>query len=295
MKNSPSKKQLHQKQPFFKAGNKILDTSKTLLMGVLNLTPDSFYEASRCGAVDKSLFRVERMLTDGADIVDMGAESTRPGSVRISEEEEKNRLMPVLEKCAREFGDAVFSVDTTKAAVAKDALKNGASMINDISGLTFEDSIAHSVASAKAAIVLSHTSGRPDIMQKKTAYTRVVGDIIEKLEKSVSKAVEAGVRTESIAIDPGIGFGKTENQNLQILNRLDEFFQMELPVLIGTSRKSFIGKTLGGLPPEERLEGTAATVAIAIMKGASIVRVHDVKEMARVAKMSDAIKKEMAA
>ncbi len=280
---------------FFRIKGKNLEISTPLVMGVLNLTPDSFYAESRCGAAEESLFRVERMLLEGADIVDIGAESTRPGSQPVSESEETERLLPVLEKCVKNFGDAVFSVDTTKAAVAKRALESGASMINDISGLAFEPSIAQCVADADASLALSHTSARPAIMQNRTDYGCVVSDVARSLEKSVEKAVSAGVRRESIVVDPGIGFGKTGNQNLEILNRLDELCGISRPVLVGTSRKSFIGGVLGGLPAEERLEGTAATVAIAVMKGASIVRVHDVREMARVVKMSDAIRRGMAA
>ncbi len=269
--------------------------SKPLVMGVLNLTPDSFYAESRCASVDESLFRVENMLDEGADIVDMGAESTRPGSIPVSEKEETKRLIPVLEQCVKKFGDSIFSVDTTKAAVAQRALESGASIINDISGLAFEPSIAKCVAEADAAIVVSHTPERPGKMQSRTDYTCVVRDVIKSLKQSVEKAVNAGVRIESIVIDPGIGFGKTQNQNLEILNRLDEFFEIGRPVLVGTSRKSFIGGVLGGLPAEERIEGTAATVTVAVTKGAQIVRVHDVKEMARVATMSYAIKSGMAA
>ncbi len=289
MKNG-AKKNTQQMRPL-RIKDKTFDITKTLVMGALNLTPDSFYKKSRCcGTVDESLFRIEQMLSEGADIVDVGAESTRPGSVPVSEEEETNRLMPVLEKCAKEFPDIIFSVDTTKTSVAGRALENGAAMINDISGLTFEDSIANKVAEAGAAIVLSHTPARPCKMQKCADYECVVTEVKEALNKSIDKATEAGVSAESIIVDPGIGFGKTGEQNLEILNRLEEFSEVAAPVMVGTSRKSFIGVTLGGLPPEERLEGTAATVAIAVMKGASIVRVHDVKEMARVAKMSDAIK-----
>lgn len=283
------------KSHLFRVKGKTLKASKTLVMGVLNLTPDSFYANSRSESVDKSLFIVERMLLDGADIVDMGAESTRPGSLPVSEREETGRLIPVLEQCVKKFGEAVFSVDTTKAAVAKRALESGASIINDISGLEFEPSMAKHVADADASMVLSHTSARPEFMQRKTDYKCVVKDVAKSLEKSVKKAVSAGVRRESIVIDPGIGFGKTDSQNLELLNRIDELFGISRPVLVGTSRKSFIGGVLGGLPVGERLEGTAATVAIAVMKGASIVRVHDVKEMARVAKMSDAIKDGVAA
>lgn len=283
------------KAPVLKIKNKSFDRSRTLIMGVVNLTPDSFYTPSRHGKnIDETLWTVERMFNNGADIVDMGAESTQPGSLPVSGEEETTRLMPVLEACAKRFGDCVFSVDTTKTQVARRAMDAGAQMINDISGLTFEEEIADCVAAAGASIVVSHTSGRPDVMQKKTSYGCVVSDVANSLRRSIEKASAAGVDRDSIVVDPGIGFGKTSGQNLYILNRLDEFLDLCHPVLVGTSRKSFIGETLGGLPAEERLEGTAATVAIAIMKGASIVRVHDVREMARVAAVADAVKNGMA-
>ncbi|MGI9559067.1 MAG: dihydropteroate synthase [Thermodesulfobacteriota bacterium] len=278
-----------------KARDRVLNTSKTLVMGAINLTPDSFYEPSRAGAVDEAVSRVERMLAEGADIVDMGAESTRPGSEPVPVSEETARLMPVLEQCVKRFENAVISVDTTKAPVAALALDAGAAMINDISGLTFEESVAENVARAGAAIVLSHTPARPAAMQSMTNYENLMETVTGSLKQSAEKALAAGVSRDSIVVDPGIGFGKTESQNLEILNRLDELTELRHPVLVGTSRKSFIGGVLGGIPAGERLEGTAATVAIAIMKGAAIVRVHDVKEMARVARMSDAIKNRMPA
>lgn len=282
--------------PVLKVKGKVLQTSKTLVMGVVNLTPDSFFPQSRFdGNIGETVSRIGRMFDEGADIVDIGAESTRPGSLPVSEEEETARLMPVVEMCAEKFPDGILSVDTTKAAVARRALEGGARMINDISGLAFEPEIAGIVAEAGGAIVLSHTSGRPNVMQSRTGYGCVVRDVADCLKRSAQKAIEAGVGEESIVIDPGIGFGKTFRQNLEILNRLDEFAALPHPVLVGTSRKSFIGEALGGLPSEERLEGTAATVAVAVMKGASVVRVHDVREMARVARVADAIKNRVAA
>lgn len=282
--------------PVLKVKGKVFQTSKTLVMGVVNLTPDSFFPRSRFdGNIGETVSRIGRMFDEGADIVDIGAESTRPGSLPVSEEEETARLMPVVEMCAEKFPDGILSVDTTKAAVARRALEGGARMINDISGLAFEPEIAGVVAEAGGAIVLSHTSGRPNVMQSRTEYGCVVRDVADCLKLSAQKAAEAGVSEESIVIDPGIGFGKTFRQNLEILNRLDEFAALPHPVLVGTSRKSFIGEALGGLPSEERLEGTAATVAVAVMKGASVVRVHDVREMARVARVADAIKNRMAA
>ena len=281
--------------PALKVKDKVFRGSNTLIMGVVNLTPDSFFPKSRFGGnIEETLSRIGRMFDEGADIVDIGAESTRPGSLPVSEDVEIARLMPVVEACAEMFPEGILSVDTTKAAVARRALECGARMINDISGLSFEPEIAGVVADAAGAMVLSHTTGRPDVMQSRTGYGCVVSDVADCLKRSAQKAVAAGVNEESIVIDPGIGFGKTFRQNLEILSRLDEFSTLPYPVLVGTSRKSFIGEALGGLPAEERLEGTAATVAVAVMKGASVVRVHDVREMARVARVADAIKNRMA-
>lgn len=262
---------------------------RTHIMGVLNLTSDSFYDGGRYFEVELALKQAERMIEEGADIIDIGGESTRPGSEGVSEEEELRRVIPVVREIYKRF-DIVMSVDTTKPGVAREALEEGVSVINDISGLKFGDEIAELASKYGAALVLMHTTSRPRDMQKKTEYVSLIDDIIESLEISVSKALKRGVDENSILVDPGIGFGKTAEQNLIILKHLKRFGELGKPVLIGTSNKSFIGDTLGA-PVNDRTEGTAATVAIAILNGASVIRVHDIAYMKRVSRMADAVSK----
>ncbi len=257
-------------------------------MGILNVTPDSFYDGGLYKTVDDCLFRIDKMLSEGADIIDIGAESTRPGSRHVTEQEELDRIMPVLEKASERFS-CIFSVDTTKSAVAREALKLGVSIINDISGLNFDKRSAEEVARHKAGIVLMHTSGRPAFMQQRVSYASLIEDIISSLDSSIQKALSLGVEFESIVVDPGIGFGKTVEQNIEIIRNLSRFSELGRPVMTGTSRKSFIGKLLGDLPPQDRLEGTAASVVISIINGASIIRVHDVRHMKLIAMMTNAI------
>lgn len=256
-------------------------------MGILNVTPDSFYDGGRYDTLDKALYRSEEMVREGADIIDIGGESTRPGSQQVEEKEELRRVIPVVKEVSKRL-DVLISVDTTKASVAEAALAEGAHIINDISGLTFEPAIARVVARYEAGIVLGHTPARPATMQEMTHYNSLIRDIMDSLSRSIELACEAGVHPDRIIIDPCIGFGKTPEQNISILRHLREFLTLGKPLLIGTSRKSFIGKVLG-TACEGRIEGTAATVALSIAGGASIVRVHDVLFMARVARMADAI------
>lgn len=262
---------------------------RTRIMGILNVTPDSFYDGGRYSKLDDALRQTERMIDEGADIIDIGGESTRPGSCGVSEKEELDRVIPVIREVMKRF-DIVLSIDTTKAKVAEEALGHGASMVNDISGLKFDPRIAEVVATYRAGLVLMHTTSRPHDMQNKTEYNSMVHDIVQSLYGSVKLAEETGVLPASIVIDPGFGFGKTHEQNLMLLKHLKELLVLEKPVLVGTSRKSFIGRVLGGSElDDERLAGTAATVAIAIMNHASIVRVHDVLFMKRLARMTDAV------
>lgn len=261
-----------------KLGSKKLDLSeKPLVMGIVNMTPDSFYDGGEYNDPQKALGRIASLIKDGADIIDIGGESTRPGSSGVSAEEELRRVIPVIEAAAGEF-DTVISVDTTKAVVAEEALKCGASMVNDISGLSFEPQVAQKVSEKGAAIVLTHTSSRPVDMQEKTQYGSLIPDITDSLLNSVQTAVEAGIPRDSIIIDPGIGFGKTTGQNLEIIRRLEDFCQLGFPICIGTSRKSFIGEILGSPLAEQRLIGSVCSVIISMLKGISIVRVHDVLE-----------------
>jgi dihydropteroate synthase len=256
-------------------------------MGILNVTPDSFYDGGRYLNLNESLRQIEKMVTEGADIIDIGGESTRPGSVGVSEEEELRRTVPLIKQIRKRF-DIILSIDTTKSNVAKEALEEGASIVNDISGLKFDPDIALVAAKYKAGLVLMHTTSRPHNMQTKAEYNEIISDITQSLTESIELAEEKGVNPESILIDPGFGFGKTLSHNLILLKRLSEFLALGKPILIGTSRKSFIGKIVGNTE-EEILEGTAATVAIGIINGASVVRVHDVLYMKRVTNMVDAV------
>ncbi len=253
---------------------------KTFLMGVVNMTPDSFSGDGLAGQPDKAAALAKAFAADGADILDVGGESTRPGASPVSEGEERSRILPAI-RLLRKTTDLPISVDTYHHAVAEKALAAGASMMNDVWGLKAEPRLADLAARAAVPLVLMHN-------QRGAEYKDLIGDILESLRRSIETAQGHGVPPENIIIDPGIGFGKTAEQNLEVLRRLEEFKMLGKPILVGTSRKSTIGLVLD-LPIGERLEGTAATVAIAIAKGADLVRVHEVKEMARVARMSDAI------
>jgi dihydropteroate synthase len=260
---------------------------KTYIMGVLNVTPDSFYDGGRYLNMDDALRRIDKMMNEGADIIDIGGESTRPGSLGVTEEEELKRVVPVIKEARKRF-DLILSIDTTKSRVAEEAIGEGASIINDISGLKFNPEIGNIASKFGAGLVLTHTSSRPYDMQRNTDYNSIISDIIGSLKESVEIAESVGVDSKSIIVDPGFGFGKTLEQNLILLKYLSEFQVLGKPILIGTSRKSFIGEVLG-VPLEERLEGTAATVVIGIMNGASIVRVHDVFYIKRVVNIADAV------
>lgn len=264
-------------------------SKKTHIMGILNITPDSFSDGGmhfdKVSAIDHAL----RMIGDGADILDIGGESTRPGSEPVSLDEELRRTLPVIEALADKISVPI-SIDTYKAAVAVKALEAGASMVNDISGLRFDPEMPDVVSRFKVPVVITHIKGTPKNMQVNPSYEALIPEIMEYFRNSIQLAIKSGIPEHMIILDPGIGFGKTFEHNLEIINNLDQFSRLGKPLLIGPSRKAFLGKILDGLPAQERLEGTAASVAISIIKGAHIVRVHDVKEMARVAKVADAIK-----
>jgi dihydropteroate synthase len=261
-------------------GKKILLGERTLVMGILNVTPDSFSDGGKHFDYCPALERARQMIADGADIIDLGGESTRPGYTPVGVEEELSRVIPVLKRLANEINVPV-SIDTTKAEVARQALEEGAGLINDQLGLRGDPAMAGVAAAYGAPVVLMHN-------QKGSAYRDLLGDIAESLRESIGMALGAGIARDKIIVDPGLGFGKTAAQNLEALRRLKELRCLGHPVLIGPSRKSTIGKVLN-LPVEERVEGTAAAVAVGIANGAHIVRVHDVKEMVRVARMTDAI------
>ena len=265
-------------------------SKKTYIMGVLNITPDSFSDGGLYFDKSVAIKRAIQMVEDGADIIDIGGESTRPGSESITIDEELRRTIPVIEALTREI-KVPISIDTYKSEVAMAALDSGASMVNDISGLRFDPKMSEVVSEYKVPVVIMHIKGRPKDMQQNPVYEALIPEIMDYLRCGIAIATRSGISDNKIIIDPGIGFGKTSDHNLEIINKLREFTSLEKPILIGPSRKAFIGKILGDAPVTQRLEGTAAAVAISIMNGANMIRVHDVKEMAKVAKIADAVKK----
>jgi dihydropteroate synthase len=263
----------------------------TLVMGVLNITPDSFSDGGQFLATEDAVAHAVQMISEGADIIDIGGESTRPGSALVSAAEEMQRVIPVIERLANE-APVPISIDTTKASVARAAIEAGAEIVNDISALRFDPSIADEVAKAGAGLVLMHSRGTPQTMQQLPPVENILTEVIAGLSDSVNIARQRGVNHESIAIDPGIGFGKTGEQNVELIARLDQIAHAfaEYPLMIGTSRKSFIGKLLNNAPAGQRLYGTIASVAASVLRGAHIVRVHDVKAAVEAVRVIDTIK-----
>lgn len=250
------------------------------IMGILNVTPDSFSDGGKFQKMDKALYRVEEMIGEGADIIDVGGESTRPGHIKISAQEELERVIPVIENIKERFNIPV-SLDTYKAETAKAGISAGADLINDIGGLKYDAAMAAVIAGAEIPCCLMHNRGE-------AVYQSFITDVIEELRESVSLAEKAGIAKEKIILDPGIGFGKTCEQNLEMIGALERLHVLGYPLLLGCSRKSVIGLTLD-LPVSERLEGTLVTTAVAVLKGCAFVRVHDIKENARAVKMAEAI------
>jgi dihydropteroate synthase len=266
---------------------------RTLVMGVLNITPDSFSDGGAYLDSEAAVARALELERDGADILDIGGESTRPGSIPIPVEEELRRIMPVIEML-REKLRIPMSVDTQKAEVAKAALAAGAEILNDISALRVDPSLAQAAIHARAPMILMHMRGTPRTMQRGPFARNVMNDVRKGFGEAILRAKRAGLKKSEILLDPGIGFGKTHRQNFEILAGLPEFARLGCPIVVGTSRKSFLGKALArsgepDLPAAERLLGTAATVTAAILGGAHIVRVHDVAEVARVVQVADAV------
>jgi dihydropteroate synthase len=258
------------------------------IMGIINLSPDSFYPGSRVPSISAALRTAERMIEEGADYLDVGAESSRPGAKPISEEEELSIILPVIKQLCQNFSIPV-SVDTYKPGVAQKILEEGVSIINDITGLRYPE-MAPIIAEYDAGVVIMHMQGSPESMQEDIHYDDCVGEIKQFLEQGIRTAENAGIATDRIWVDPGIGFGKTVKHNFEILAKLDSFVSLQKPILVGTSRKSFIGKILD-LPVAERLEGSLATAVIAVIKGVKILRVHDVQETYRAVKIASEILK----
>jgi len=267
-----------------------LQQDRTLIMGALNVTPDSFSDGGLYFSKGSATKRAEEMIEEGVDIIDVGGESTRPGADPVPKEEEEHRVLPVLQEISTRFNIPV-SIDTYKADIARKALSSGAKIVNDISGLTFDPEMVNVVADSDAYIVIMHIKGTPKNMQKYPNYEDLIEELVAFFQQQIDYAVKNGIHRKKIILDPGIGFGKKLNDNFVIIHSLDRIANLGFPVLVGPSRKSFIGLTLN-LPPVERVEGTAAAVTASILKGAKIVRVHDVKEMKRVSIIADAIKRE---
>lgn len=265
-----------------KINNIEFDLNRCHIMGILNVTPDSFSDGGKWNSMDKALFHTEEMIRDGAEIIDIGGESTRPGYLRVTEEEEIERVIPYIEAVRKKFNIPV-SIDTYKARVANEAVLAGAGLINDIWGFKGDAKMAETAAKADVPCCIMHNrnlSERP--------YGNVVEDVLNDLRESIETGLRAGVKKEHIITDPGIGFGKTLGDNLVVMNHVERLLELGYPVLLGTSRKSMIGLSLD-LPVEERVEGTAATTVMGVMKGCSFVRVHDIKENYRAMKMTEAI------
>jgi len=272
-------------------GSKVFDSKREapLIMGILNVTPDSFYDGGYYYSKDAACKRAGEIYSQGAHIIDVGGMSTRPGSKPVSVDEELERTIPVIEYISKNY-DILISIDTYRSGVAKRALDCGASLINDISGLTFDSSMAGIASASKASIIIMHMQGTPENMQENPAYKDVVDEIYDFLYTQAENAVSEGVKRERIIVDPGIGFGKNLDHNLQILAGLSDFADMGYPVLVGVSRKSFIGNILGGIPVEERLEGSLAAAVVASINGAGILRVHDVRQTVSAIKVAKCIK-----
>lgn len=264
-----------------KIGNHIFEIGKrTYIMGILNVTPDSFSDGGQFNAINKAIEHAKKMIEEGVDILDIGGESTRPGHIEVSTEEEINRVVPVIEKL-RKITNIPISIDTSKAIVAEKAIKSGADLVNDVWGFKKDLNMASVVAKYGVVCCLMHN-------REKNGYQDLIKDIKSDLMDSVNLAIAAGVKKENIILDPGIGFAKNLDDNLKVMKALSNFNELGYPLLLGTSRKSMIGLTLN-LPVHERLEGTLATTAIGIVKGCDFIRVHDVKENKRVAMMTDVI------
>jgi dihydropteroate synthase len=258
---------------------------KTRFMGIINVSSNSFYDS--CSSVDEAMMLGEKMMKEGAEFLDVGAESSRPGSIPISDQEELDKLIPLISLLLKNF-DVPISVDTYKPLVAEEALQAGAKIINDITGLQRSPEMADIIARFQAGVVLMHMQGTPLTMQKNPEYENVLDEIYDFLAVSIKIAEAAEISPDQIAIDPGIGFGKTKKHNLEILKKIEIFLQLKKPLLLGVSRKTFIGDILG-LPPEERLEGSLAATIMGVAKGVSIIRTHDIKATRSAVRVAEAI------
>jgi dihydropteroate synthase len=277
------------KKIIWKTLNKDLSLGEqTLIMGILNTTPDSFSDGGQFTNCEIALQHALQMIKDGAHIIDIGGESTRPGAEQVSLEDELQRTIPVIQ-ALRQVSDIAISIDTTKATVAKAALEAGANIINDVSGLQMDPQMIEVARDSGAGCVVMHMRGTPQDMQTKCNYRDVAKDVFEEISSTLSELEKAGIQPNRLVLDPGIGFSKTAEQNIELMQQLNIFAQAPYPMLLGTSRKSFIGHILNEPRADQRLWGTAASLCVGIQAGSHILRVHDVKEMAQVARVFDSI------
>ena len=276
---------------YWHTSRRAISIDKTLVMAILNATPDSFSDGGRFFSETAALKQAEKLISEGADILDIGGESTRPNSARVTPEEEIRRVVPVIEAVAKRF-DIPISIDTSKSEVAEKAVNAGAEIINDVSGLLFDEKVGEIAAEYETGLVLMHLRGTFETMHKQLPVENVIEEVERGFRQSVEKALNFGVSKNKIALDVGIGFSKTFEQNLELLAGLDKIVRefSDFPLLVGVSRKSFLGKILDGAPPDQRLQGSLASAAVAVWNGARIVRVHDVRETVETLKTIDALK-----
>ena len=267
---------------------------KTLVMGIINVTPDSFSDGGKFFSVDDALRQAEKLITDGADILDIGGESTRPKSARVASDEESARVVPAIEAVVKRF-DVPVSIDTSKSEVAENALTAGAEIVNDISGLRFDPQVGEVAARRGAGLILMHSRGTFETMHTMPPVDDILGDVMADFRRAISAASSFGVKDEQIILDVGIGFSKTLEQNLELLAKIGKLVEEfhRFPMLVGTSRKSFIAKVLGDSSPDERLAGSLASISIAVWNGSKIVRVHDIKETVEAIRVVEAIRAEV--
>ena len=279
---------------FWQTARREIALDKTLVMAILNVTPDSFSDGGEFFSINNALRQAENLINEGADIIDVGGESTRPNSKRVSADEEIRRVVPVIEAISRRF-DVPVSIDTSKAKVAESAVNSGAEIINDISGLRFDENVAEVATKYKTGLVLMHLRGKFETMHTQKPVKNILREVDEGFRQSLEKAESRGVKKENIVLDVGIGFSKTFEQNLELIAKLDKLCVEfpEFPILVGTSRKSFVGKILNDAPPSERLNGTLAADAVAVWNGANILRVHDVKATVESLKVVQAVKNQL--
>ena len=275
--------------PSWRVRGRTLLLTRPLVMGILNVTPDSFSDGGQWARPERALEQARRMVAEGADILDIGGESTRPGAHPISPADERARVLPVIRRCREDFAVPI-SVDTRKSQVAEPALDAGAEIVNDVSALGDPD-MAAVVREAGAGLVLMHMRGTPETMQIEPRYQDVVGEVVRDLGNAVERARQGGITEEQIVVDPGIGFGKNAEHNLRLIARLDQLLVLRRPILLGPSRKRFLGTLLDGIPPEERDVGTAAACAVGLLKGARIFRVHNVTLTRQALAVAEAIRR----